>query len=211
MAGLLRFEFEFEGDKQVNRRLSIAAEAVQDLRFVWGTIHGTGADHVAGKRLINSARTFLRIERDQFKSEGARGPHGAWDRYSREPKYRARKAGILHADWEQMPILRWVKTWQDRPGPRERLYPSMVEAHDPSHKYDAQKLSVEMGLESSMIPYARKHQLGQGVQQWDDITIPRRRIVDLQAADMNAWTKAIHRFVHYFVEDVRSNRRFLHP
>lgn len=197
---LMRFRIDFAGDKQIDVKLGVAAELVQDVSPVWPIIHGTKRD----EQILPRRRAFLALTRDQFRSQGKRGGH-PWASYDREPHYRARKAGILNAAADQMPILRWVARWQEQPAGRERLYPSLIQPRHLLHVYVPHKLAMEVG---TRLGYAGHHQLGTGTQEWDGIAVPRRRILDLTEADKFAWFKAIQRWIHYAI-DVRKVRKSL--
>lgn len=212
LKGIVSFDFQFEGSEQIHDRLAILADACDDWRPIWQAIHGSagrGAYTKSKVKVLDEGETFLAIERAQFRSEGARGGH-PWDRYTNEPRYAAMKARVLGASGRVMPILRWVPAWQDAPGPKERLYPAMVDAKHPGHLFAAKPLEAEMGLQRSL-GYARDLQMGGRMQRWDNVVPPARRIVDLTPGDVQGWRRGISRYIHYFLGDIRLARKTLSP
>jgi phage gpG-like protein len=79
-----RFSFEVAGVKEFDRAFNRVGEHISDLRPVWDKIE----------------RTFYKIEREQFDSEGSHGRTGKWAAITRPyAKRKAQKYGV-------QPILR---------------------------------------------------------------------------------------------------------
>jgi len=173
--GLHHFHFEVAGEHFIDEFLGAMAALVGDLTPAWDTIHDD----------------FIQIMKEQFASNGARGPMGKWDRYSGEPVYRYIKGKLLNANWGTFPILRWVATNTPTPGPNERLYPSFIGVPSKwgnEHVWRADPGGFTVG---SAVPYAEKHQVGRGRTPYDKKPLPMRRIIDLTQADTVRWRKII--------------------
>ena len=196
--GLLDFDVSFgEGGRQVRpfkADLGLAKARVGDLRPAWEAIHTGDPSHplLRGGRLRRGsvawpasagvqATSFVQITREQFASLGRRGGE-AWQDYSNEPRYSVIKekyGGGLDR------MLRWSEG-------HERLFPSLVLPGHPEHVFEASPLRCRMG---TRVPYAQRHQFGQGIQPFDKIPLPRRPIIALTRADFDGWIRVIQRHV----------------
>ena len=183
MAGAVNLEVNLLGVEALNRKLLVMGDAVKDLRPAWEAIH----DGKRGNPLLGSdkfgarARTFTEILTEQFRTQGRRGGT-PWVGYQNEPRYRPIKF-LFGGGFSR--ILRW------RQG-RERLYPSLVEANHPQHVFKSRRGTAKMG---TSVPYAVKHQEGRGMQKFDNIALPRRRIIALKKSDTAGWARVVQRHI----------------
>lgn len=191
---LLDFDMTIIGHKPMIRHLGLAKERVGDLRPAWAAIHDGEDSHpllrggqlrrgvVAGPASSGGqGHSFVTITRAQFESRGARGG-SAWPDYEDEPRYQVikRKFG---GGLDRM--LRWTEG-------HERLFPSLVLPGHPEHVFESHASRCRMG---TRVPYAVRHQFGRGMQPFDHIPLPQRRIIALTRADMDGWVHAIQRHV----------------
>jgi hypothetical protein len=176
--GSFEFVFKVAGEEQMADTLGIASDAVKDWRPAFNQIH----DDFTG-----------RIMPEQFATQGARG--GAkWVGYDNEPIYRYVKSRILNT--RQFPILRWSASFTQAPQPHERLYPSLVDQDHPDHVYRKSKLRFSFGTK---VPYAIKHQLGTGTVPYDNVPLPKRKIISITPNDQLRWARIMQA---YFMAEV---------
>lgn len=185
--GLLDFDVTLVGVEPVKAKLGLAARAVGDLRPAWKQIHEgpSGVGLLAG-----GGASFVDIIQGQFASKGRRG-NTPWAGYDAEPVYKRIK--IKYGGGTDR-ILRWVEG-------KERLFPSLARTSHPEHLFTSGRHSVAMG---TTVPYAARHQQGDGRQPYDKIPLPRRPIIALTSFDTRAWFRAIAR--HIGGEGIRQAR-----
>ena len=197
--GLLDFDCSFVGGegaiKQHVSDLGLAKARVGDLRPAWAAIHNGDRSNplLRAGRLRNGITPgasssggadtvpFVQITREQFKSHGQRGG-AAWPGYDNEPRYQVIKekyGGGLDR------MLRWTEG-------HERLFPSLVEPGHPEHVFESSPLRCRMG---TRVPYALRHQLGQGIQPFDKVPLPKRPLIAITTADFDGWMRAIQRHI----------------
>lgn len=177
--GLLDISVTMTGVPEIRQTLVLAADRVRDLRPAFRAIHsGTRSSPLL---VGGGGLSFTEMLRSQFHSRGARGGE-AWPGYDAEPRYaviKAKHGGGLHN------VLRWVTG-------RERLYPSLTDPKHPEHIFEMTTHSLRMG---TRVPYAIRHQLGQGLQPFDKIPLPRRPIIQVTKMDRDTWILAIQRHI----------------
>jgi phage gpG-like protein len=108
---------------------------------------------------------FFRVERDQFSTQGSRGPGSAWKPLN--PSYAARKAKV--APGRGILVLS---------GDMRR---SLVSLGGTGAIDDIKRQSMRMG---STNKFAQWHQVGAG-------NLPERKVVDLKPQDKTRWVKMI--------------------
>lgn len=166
MAGL-SFTFQVPGDQapQIMRRFERLGKNVRTPLAL------------AGRPIADD---FLRIEREQFDSEGARGGK----------EWAPLKAATLKTKPAGLPIM-------VRSGKLEAALTSRSGAH-------MERLTgneIELGVKSEFVPYAEHHQSGtRGLRQQrqqDESTpgMPRRPLIELTEADKLRWLKLIQRSI----------------
>ncbi len=148
---MFTFTVSVSGEEQLARGFSRFGEAVSDYSPVWREL----------------ADDFLKVERDQFVSEGRSGS-GGWVPLS--PGYAAWKA--KHTPGR--PLL--VQSG--------KLRQSLTE-HGGEHIEEIRKDSLRLG---TGVPYAIYHQAGTR-------HMPARKLVELSEADKTRWTKKIQSFI----------------
>lgn len=165
-----RLIFNVDGEKQINDSLGIAAHAIKDWRPAFDKIHDDFTN---------------RVMPSWFESSG----DSKWPDYSNEPKwdYIKRRALGLYKTAE-IPILRWAKVSTRKPQSGERLYPSLVDQNHPDHIYRTTGQSFTFG---TSVPYAIRHQRGQGMQRFDHIPLPQRKIIDIGRRVSEDWAKIL--------------------
>lgn len=181
-AGGFDFVFKVAGERQIFDTLGILSDRVEDWRPAWDKIHDDFTGHIMVR---------------QFATQGARGPAGRWINYIDEPVYASIKHRVLG---RKFPVLRWA-TSHGPPQAGEKLYPSLVDQNDPNHVWQRTTHSFRVG---TSVPYAIKHQTGQGMQPYDMIPLPQRKIIDLNDDDRHRWERVLQ---HHVLGSIPANQR----
>lgn len=167
MGTAFRFTFNVAGQQQLDRTLQIAVDRCDDLSPAFETIH-SGAAWMHAKK-VTRFTPFLKMERDQFRAEGARGPFGRWA--DLRPKYKAIKDVLAPG----APIL--VLTGRGRA--------SLMNAGHSEHIKAITKRQAAFGTSA---PHMIFHQTGTEKMKM-------RRPIDLTEKDRRDWVRVAHRFI----------------
>lgn len=199
MAELLSIKLGIEGVDEINAKLGLAVDRIQN-------------PYSAHKEAVESV--VVPWLRRRFQSGGSKGwkssNFAGWKHYFDEPVYLARKQRMLGVSRRKTMLapLLWRKGRATKtPLPHERLFGSFV--GDPGlgrseHVRIYRRTGFTVG---SSVPYAADHQFGRGPQIWDLIWMPRRQIIvgdpKLVRALVNGYQKWVSQHIDGGVRSAR--------
>ena len=179
------------GVDAVMTKLGAMKHAVDDLRPVFDEVY---------------VKVYQPWIATRFKSGGRKGWKGstfpAWDDYTGEPKYEARKRGILKqrraAVGKGIGILRWGAAQNAPvPGPREWLTASFIGrgAQTMGIGYHVKRIGRHNFEVGSDLPWAATNNYGTGTQPFDDVPMKRRQIIVNDRALLREVVLRVQRYI----------------